>query len=272
MGENIPSWTKAALGTEMTPQQFIADKAAQDAVFNNRFGSYLAAGHSPTDAASIWFTGKPLAQAGNASDVLGTTAPAYARNFNKEFAAAGGQIGGQMASGAPTPPARPSDSSFAGPTAAPDSNSQAVVPGQGDPHQPGFDPSSVPFKNTPLSGETSPGAAAVPVPQPPGPSAPPGTQSGTYGGQPYTYATPGGPESAAGFGQQSMNEVPQSQQDMLAASLAQGQGQAAPSVDPTMLALGLQGQVAPPPPPAFDFGGDFGGFGGFGGGFGGLFG
>jgi hypothetical protein len=32
------------------------------------------------------------------------------------------------------------------------SPSQAVVPGQGNPHLPGFDPSSVPFINTPVGG------------------------------------------------------------------------------------------------------------------------
>jgi hypothetical protein len=45
--------------------------------------------------------------------------------------------------------------------------------------------------------------------------------------------------------QEVMNAPPPSQQDMLAAALAQGQGQPAPPVDPNMLALALQGGGAP---------------------------
>ena len=41
MGQNVPEWTKAALGHSMTPQEFLASPQAQDAVFNHRFGSYV---------------------------------------------------------------------------------------------------------------------------------------------------------------------------------------------------------------------------------------
>lgn len=37
--------------------------------------------------ASVWFTGKPLAKAGGATDVLGTTAPGYVGKFNRSLAA-----------------------------------------------------------------------------------------------------------------------------------------------------------------------------------------
>jgi hypothetical protein len=62
MGANIPQWTNQILGTQMTPNQFLADHGAQDAVFNSQFGSYLKSTGSPQDAASMWFTGLPLAQ------------------------------------------------------------------------------------------------------------------------------------------------------------------------------------------------------------------
>jgi hypothetical protein len=129
----------------------------------------------------------------------------------------------------------------------------------------------------------------------------PGTETGLYGGQPYSYATPGGPNSASGFpgpavppsgaatvpvpappqpslingGQPGVYSAPDqqgmlappSQQDMLASALAQGQGQAPPPVDPGLLAMILGGGATPGY--VGDAGGipaapsfDFGGFGG----------
>jgi hypothetical protein len=127
MGNNLPQWTQAALGHQLTPAQFLADPKAQDAVFDNRFGGYLQ-NHSPDDAAAIWFTGKPLAQAGNAHDVLGTTAPAYVQKFNAalpgakptpiDFSSVGANASAaapQEAFGADTP-----GLAAAGPTSQPD--------------------------------------------------------------------------------------------------------------------------------------------------------
>jgi len=82
MGENVPSWTKEALGYSMTPQQFVSDPKAQDAVFDKRFGGYMAQG-GPQNAASMWFTGKPLAQGANRADVNGVTGNAYVDKFTK---------------------------------------------------------------------------------------------------------------------------------------------------------------------------------------------
>lgn len=63
MGKNIPSWTRQALGRELTPQQFLADRAAQDQVFNYFFGRSLRQHGNPQDAASIWHSGSTLAAA-----------------------------------------------------------------------------------------------------------------------------------------------------------------------------------------------------------------
>jgi len=78
MGKNIPSWTKEALGKSLTPQQFLADPKAQDAVAEYRMGKLLAQGYGVEDIASIWFSGQPLAKAGNRRDQLGTSVPKYA--------------------------------------------------------------------------------------------------------------------------------------------------------------------------------------------------
>lgn len=81
MGANIPEWTKAALGKSLTPDEFLADKSAQDAVFGHRFGSYLEKYGTPQDAASMWFTGRPAAAGAGAQDVLGTTGQGYVDKF-----------------------------------------------------------------------------------------------------------------------------------------------------------------------------------------------
>lgn len=78
MGANIPQWTKEVLGQSMTPQQFLANPQAQDAVFNQKFGGYMAKYGNPNDAVSMWFSGKPLSAAGNRSDGYNTV-PQYLR-------------------------------------------------------------------------------------------------------------------------------------------------------------------------------------------------
>lgn len=86
MGENIPEWTKAALGKSMTPDEFVADPDAQDAVFKHRFGGYVDKYGTPQDAASAWFTGRPInADSAGASDKFGTTGASYVQKFNKEM-------------------------------------------------------------------------------------------------------------------------------------------------------------------------------------------
>jgi hypothetical protein len=81
MGANIPSWTKEALGRSMTPAEFLASPEAQERVFETYFGKSVAKYGNPADAASVWFSGRPLAKAGNASDVLGMTVPQYVQKF-----------------------------------------------------------------------------------------------------------------------------------------------------------------------------------------------
>jgi len=98
MGANIPEWTQAALGRPMSPQEFLADPKAQDAVFNHRFGMYLQKYGNPQDAASAWFTGGPLSTGANKSDVLGTTGNRYVDKF---MTALGGARPVQVASADP---------------------------------------------------------------------------------------------------------------------------------------------------------------------------
>lgn len=82
MGANIPEWTKAHLGQEMTPEQFLANPQAQDAVFRGQFGQY-AKKYGPEGAAKAWFAGEAGMNNPNARDQLGTTVQAYADKFNR---------------------------------------------------------------------------------------------------------------------------------------------------------------------------------------------
>jgi len=82
MGNNIADWTKNALGRALSPQEFLNDPDAQEAVFKQQFGNSVDKYGNPQDAASVWFSGRPMAQAGNASDILGTTVPGYVSKFN----------------------------------------------------------------------------------------------------------------------------------------------------------------------------------------------
>ena len=86
MGENIPSWTKDVIGQALTPDQFLANRDVQDAVFRAQFGKSLEKYGNPYDAASVWFTGRPRGSASGASaDILGTDGNQYDRNFRNEL-------------------------------------------------------------------------------------------------------------------------------------------------------------------------------------------
>src|SRR6516164_9345435 len=80
MGENIPQWTRDALGRSMTKEEFLNDPAAQDAVFNHRFGSYVDK-YGPGGAARAWFAGEGGMNNPNARDQLGTSVGSYERQF-----------------------------------------------------------------------------------------------------------------------------------------------------------------------------------------------
>lgn len=108
MGANIGPWTRQALGREMTPQEFLANPQAQDAVFDHIFGGYVQQYGSPEEAASMWFTGRPLAEGANRRDVNGMTGSRYVAKFTAargggQEALAGGD-GGDTLSDAPSVP------------------------------------------------------------------------------------------------------------------------------------------------------------------------
>lgn len=92
MGANIPSWTQAALGVKMTPEQFLANKEAQDLVARTQFAGNLQKYGNPRDVISTWFTGRPESKAHNASDGYNTN-----NQYIDKVLGAAGRPGDEMA-------------------------------------------------------------------------------------------------------------------------------------------------------------------------------
>lgn len=88
MSANIPSWTKEVLGKSMTPEEFRRNPAAQDAVFDAKFGQAVKKYGTVADAASVWFTGRPFADGMTLNDGQ-TTGKAYVIKFLKNLNTAG---------------------------------------------------------------------------------------------------------------------------------------------------------------------------------------
>jgi hypothetical protein len=90
MGNNIPGWTKAALGQSLTIQQFLSDPAAQDKTFDYMFTQYYRKYGNVRDAASTWFTGGPYTEkSANKSDRHWTNRT-YVTNFMSAYQNGGG--------------------------------------------------------------------------------------------------------------------------------------------------------------------------------------
>jgi hypothetical protein len=101
MGANVGPWTKEVLGQSLTPEEFLASPEAQDAVFNAKFGNYVAK-YGPEGAARAWFAGEGGMNDPSRKDILGTSVADYGRRFM----AALGQ-GGAAASPSAVPQATP---------------------------------------------------------------------------------------------------------------------------------------------------------------------
>lgn len=97
MDFNVGPWTQEVLGQAMTPQEFLANPQAQDAVFKAKFGQYVQKHGSPEAASRAWFAGEGGMNNPNARDVLGTSVADYSRKFNRgmggpQVAQAGGAV------------------------------------------------------------------------------------------------------------------------------------------------------------------------------------
>lgn len=84
MEGNIGPWTKEVFGKPLSKEQFLASPEAQDAVAAHQLSKSKKKFGSWEDAASVWFSGRPVKQAGNASDGY-TTVPEYIAKFRRGF-------------------------------------------------------------------------------------------------------------------------------------------------------------------------------------------
>ena len=86
MRSNLGPWSREVFGKEVSEEDFLKDPKIQDDLFNAKFGSYVKKHGNPLDAASVWFSGRPLQEAvsaGNVPDILGTKPSGYVDMFAK---------------------------------------------------------------------------------------------------------------------------------------------------------------------------------------------
>ncbi len=137
MGSNIPSWTQQFYGQSLTPQQFLNNPQAQDAVFQGKFGQYVNQ-YGPEGAAKAWFAGEGGMNNPNAKDMLGTTVQGYGQQFMANLNGAGNYPGsmtpGTQAPALPPPinvassPIADPFSPFLPPAASPQTPAQSQSP------------------------------------------------------------------------------------------------------------------------------------------------
>ncbi len=226
MDFNIGPWTQEVLGKAMTPQEFLANPQAQDAVFDAKFGQAMKQYGNPQDAASVWFSGKPLAGNKSGPDVLGTTVPGYVAKFNQ-----GLPPGAQMAQ-MPGPP-------------------QGLTP-QGPP------PAQMPGAP---AGLVPPGPPMAPMPQVGGPPAPLNPMGPIAGGPQVAQGDgSGNPVQQAQYTPQAAPAAPQAPPQQAPRSLSSVVKSLSPGERQIIVAMGpekgmeylLKNHVSPDLVPAFD--------------------
>lgn len=85
---NIPSWTKQYYGQSLTPEEFLSNPAAQEAVQKGKIGDLWNKYGNIQDVASVYFTGVPYAQAvqeGRKDQATGMTVQAYVAKAANAF-------------------------------------------------------------------------------------------------------------------------------------------------------------------------------------------
>lgn len=98
MEANIPEWSRAALGREVTVEEFMASSDIQDAIFDHRFGGYVAQ-YGEEGAAQAWFGGVGGVGQTDRTDSLGRlTIGDYGSDFLSNIQGSDGGNGAASAS------------------------------------------------------------------------------------------------------------------------------------------------------------------------------
>lgn len=80
MEANIGPWSREILGREITADEFMANPALQDAIFDGKFGQYVQQ-YGPEGAAQAWFGGPGGVGKLDRKDSLGTSIGGYTEKF-----------------------------------------------------------------------------------------------------------------------------------------------------------------------------------------------
>lgn len=80
MEANVGPWSRQVLGREVTPAEFMANPALQDAIFDGIFGGYVER-YGPEGAAQAWFAGPGGVGKLDRKDSLGTSVGSYGQKF-----------------------------------------------------------------------------------------------------------------------------------------------------------------------------------------------
>jgi hypothetical protein len=80
MEANIGPWSQEALGRKVTADEFLKNPAIQDAIFDHKFGGYVAQ-YGEAGAAQAWFAGPGGVGKTDRTDVLGTSVGEYGDKF-----------------------------------------------------------------------------------------------------------------------------------------------------------------------------------------------
>jgi hypothetical protein len=88
MEANLPEWSQAALGRQVSADEFLKSPDIQDAIFQHRFGGYVQKYGSPERAAAAWFSGSPDISSSK-RDSLGTSVQKYVSMFSNNLRRAG---------------------------------------------------------------------------------------------------------------------------------------------------------------------------------------
>lgn len=134
MGRNIPSWTQKYLGKAMSPEEFLANPAAQDAVFDGEFGGYVKK-FGLEGAAQAWIGGPGSVGKVGRKDVLGTSVGTYGQRFVQGLQKYGGQNVALMAASTTENPAERYHSRMFGSVRADPTTDAPMEPGSGEQRQ-----------------------------------------------------------------------------------------------------------------------------------------
>jgi len=90
MEANLPEWSQAALGRQVSAEEFMANPDIQDAIFDHQFGGYVEK-YGPEGAAQAWLGGPGGVGQVDRKDSLGTSIGDYGARFTKALGGSYGQ-------------------------------------------------------------------------------------------------------------------------------------------------------------------------------------